>query len=74
MDHLVECFESVSNGLVVYFSDLKYIFELGYHAIKNSNSDLLGVNIASHGVLQVGVSHLERLVHNVMFVGLHYLN
>ena len=71
MHELIKRFEGVSDQTGVKFPHFQHVFELVDHTVENSDRDLHGVNFAAHGVLEVGVAHLQRLVHNVMFVRLH---
>lgn len=68
MDKLVEGLKSVADEFRIKILHFKNVLELGNHAIKDSYRDLHGVNLATHGILQVGVSHFETLMHDVMLV------
>jgi len=74
MHEFIQCSKGITNERGVKLLYHKNLSELNHSSVKDSNCNLHGVNLTRHGVLKVWVSHLKRLVHDVMFVRLHYFN
>ena len=73
VDPFIECFKCVAQTLRLQLFVEQHLLELGDHSVEDGRRDLTWLNVRREGILDVGVSHLERLVHDVMFVRLHFL-
>ena len=65
---LVESLEGVANALRLQTFVAEHVLELLDHSVEDGRGDLRGVDVRGEGVLDVGVAHLERLVHHVVFI------